>query len=162
MDRRAQIITLPEKKLIGKRKQMSFAGNQTKELWQSFMPRRNEINNRTGTELYSVEVYHNPSFFQQFNPTAVFEKWAAVEVTNFDYIPDDMEGLLLPAGLYAVFIHYGPASEGQKTYEYIFNIWLPNTTYTLDDRPHFALMGAKYKKDNPASEEEIWIPVKLK
>jgi AraC family transcriptional regulator len=158
----SKIVTLQEKKLVGKRKQMSFSDNKTRELWQSFMPKRNEIKNRAGTELYSVEVYNSPSFFQRFNPTAVFEKWAAVEVTDFTDIPADMETLLLPAGLYAVFIHYGPASEGPKTYEYIFNVWLPNAAYILDDRPHFALMGDKYKNDDPASEEEIWIPVKPK
>lgn len=157
-----KIAVLPEKKLAGKRKQMSFADNKTRELWKSFMPRRNEIKNRTGTELYSVEVYNNPTFFHHFNPTAIFEKWAAVEVTDFDTIPDDMEMLLLPTGLYAVFIHYGPAAEGPKTYEYIFNVWLPKAAYVLDDQPHFALMGAKYKNDDPASEEEIWIPVKPK
>jgi len=32
--------------------------------------------------------------------------------------------------------------------------------FMLDDRPHFALMGDRYKNDDPESEEEIWIPVK--
>jgi AraC family transcriptional regulator len=64
--------------------------------------------------------------------------------------------------MYAVFIHKGPASKGPETYNYIFGTWLPGSDYILDSRPHFALMGEKYKNDDPASEEEIWIPVKLK
>jgi AraC family transcriptional regulator len=153
---------LPETKLVGIRKRMSFAANQTMELWQGFMPRRREIPDTIGTELYSVEVYNNPLFFQNFNPAAAFEKWAAVAVAAVTSVPNKMATLLLPAGLYAVFIHKGTASDGPKTYEYIFRSWLPTAAFVLDDRPHFAVMGEKYKNNHSDSEEEIWIPVKPK
>jgi AraC family transcriptional regulator len=156
-----RIETLPDKKLIGKRITMSFSYNKTGELWRSFMPGRKKIANVAGTDLYSVEVYP-PLFFDPFNPGAEFEKWAAVEVTDFDAVPDGMETMNLPAGLYAVFIHKGPASAGPQTYQYIFATWLPGADFLLDDRPHFALMGEKYKGEDPESEEEIWIPIKPK
>lgn len=157
-----RIEFLAEKKLIGARTRMSFSKNTTRELWRGFMPRRKEILYSTGRELFSVEVYDNVLFFENFNPEAEFEKWAAVEVSDLKHVPEGMETLLIPPGSYAVFIHKGPAGEGQKTYEYIFRTWLPASIYTLDNRPHFALMGEKYKNDDPDSEEEIWIPVKLK
>ena len=125
------------------------------------MPRRREIQSTIGTELYSIEVYP-PNFFQQFNPIAEFKKWAAIEVADFNTVPEDMDTLVAPTGLYAVFLHKGPASEGPKTYRYIFEEWLPKSDYLLDDRPHFAVMGDKYKADSQESEEEIWIPVKSK
>ncbi len=140
---------------------MSFSANRTKELWQRLMPRRKEIVNQTGSGLYSVEVYP-PLFFHPFNPDTEFEKWAAVEVKDFESVPDAMETLTLPAGLYAVFLHKGTAADAPSTYQYIFNSWLPGSGFILDDRPHFAVMGKKYKKDDPGSEEEIWIPVKHK
>ena len=34
--------------------------------------------------------------------------------------------------------------------------------YTLDDRPHFEILGEKYKNQDPDSEEELWIPIKPK
>ena len=71
-----------------------------------------------------------------------------------------MDTLILPGGLYAVFVHKGPASEGLRTYEYIFGKWLPASDFLLDDRPHFALIGKRYKHKDPNSEEEIWIPIK--
>ena len=52
-----RIELLPEKKLIGKRTIMSLANNKTGELWRSFMPLRKEIQGRTGTELYSLQLY---------------------------------------------------------------------------------------------------------
>ncbi|MEO7214480.1 GyrI-like domain-containing protein [Mucilaginibacter sp.] len=152
---------LPEKKFIGKRLSMTYDDNKTGELWQGFMPRRKEIADTIGTELYSAEVYPE-QFFTNFNPATEFEKWAAVEVSSFENIPEGMETLLSPGGLYAVFIHYGPASTGPVTYRNIFTNWLPSMAYDVDERPHFAIMGEKYKSDSEDSEEEIWIPVKPK
>jgi AraC family transcriptional regulator len=105
---------------------------------------------------------YEPLYFNNFNPQSEFDKWAAVEVTDFDTIPEEMEMITLPAGLYAVFLHKGPASAGPKTYQYIFGTWLPNSDFLLDSRPHVAVMGEKYKQEDSGSEEELWIPVKPK
>jgi len=156
-----KIEIFPGKKFVGKRIKMSFTENKTRELWQSLMPRKKEIKNNIGGALYSIEIYE-PFYFTNFNPEKEFEKWAAIEVRDFDAVPDEMETLISPAGLYAVFLHKGPASEGLKTYRYVFENWFPNQEYLLDDRPHFAIMGEKYKSEDPDSEEEILIPVKLK
>lgn len=158
MNQRPRIEILPIKNFVGKRMIMSFSNNKTYQLWSSFMPGRMEIGHNTGNELYSIEIYP-PSFFVDFDPDASFEKWAAVEVADFDTVPDGMETLISPSGSYAVFKHIGPASEGPKTYRYIFQTWLPRSDYRLDNRPHFAIMGEKYKKDDPDSEEELWIPI---
>ncbi|MBF4506022.1 GyrI-like domain-containing protein [Flavobacterium sp. JLP] len=155
----AQIRTLAEKKLIGKHIIMSFTENKTFQLWSGFMPRRKEIKNTVDTILYSLEVFKE-GHFDNFNPEKTFQKWAAVEVTDYKDIPSEMETLVIPTGLYAVFMHYGPATDAHKTYHSIFTEWLPNSEYTVDDRPHFAVMDERYKKDDPASEEEIWIPIK--
>jgi AraC family transcriptional regulator len=150
---------LPEKKLAGKRLQMSFARNKTQMLWQSFMPHRKELQ-PVNANLYSVEIYPTPDFFTRFDPEKEFEKWAAMEVSDFDNIPEEMGTLVIPEGLYAVFHHKGPASEGLRTYQYIFGTWFPQSEFTLDHRPHFALMDERYKHEAADSEEEIWIPVR--
>jgi AraC family transcriptional regulator len=159
-DLQPRIEKISEKKLVGKRKRMSFAENKTFELWKNFMPQRKNIKNNIGTDLFSIEIYNNPHFFNNFNPKVEFEKWAAVEVAEFLNIPDEMEALTLPPGHYAVFMYRGPASEASSIYQYILTQWFPNSKFILDDRPHFAVMGSKYKHENPDSEEEIWVPVK--
>jgi AraC family transcriptional regulator len=156
-----RIEILAEKKLVGKHIKMSFSNNKTGDLWRSFMPRRKEISNTVGSELYSVEVY-DPLFFNKFKPETEFDKWAAIEVKDYDTVPEEMETITLPRGLYAVFIHKGPASTGPNTYQYIFGTWLPGSDFLLDSRPHFAIMGEKYKKEDPDSEEEVWIPIRPK
>lgn len=155
-----KIEFLNEKKLVGQRLKMSFAHNQTSELWRAFMPRRREIANAVNADLYSLQRY-GPAFFAPFNPLAEFEKWAAVEIPDFSQVPAGMETLTLPAGLYAVFAHKGSSTDN-STFEYIFGTWLPQSEYDLDDRPHFEVLGAKYKNNDPDSEEEIWIPVRVK
>jgi len=138
---------------------MSFSRNTTFELWNGFMPSRKEIQNAIGTDLYSIQIY-SPLFFDNFNPNTQFEKWAAIEVTDFKTIPPEMEALVLPAGLYAVFLYHGAASQADPTFQYIFGTWIPNSGYSLDNRPHFEILGKKYKNEDPGSEEEIWIPIK--
>jgi AraC family transcriptional regulator len=71
-----------------------------------------------------------------------------------------MEPLALPGGLYAVFLYHGAASQADQTFQYIFGTWIPNSGYSLDNRPHFEILGKKYKNEDPDSEEEIWIPIK--
>lgn len=150
--------TIPEKTLAGRKVNMSFAHNQTQALWQSFMPRKKELKNISNSLLYSLEVYPQ-GFFDRFNPEKDYQKWAAVEVAGFDNLPDEMETITVPEGLYAVFLHRGPAREAAHTYRYIFETWLPASEFAVDYRPHFAVMGEKYKADDAGSEEEIWIPV---
>ena len=158
-----RIEELKEKKLAGKRMLTSFTNNRTTQLWKSFMPRRKDIKDPVGPALYSVEVYPEGYFAGNHAagyPSAQFEKWAAMEIHRVSDCPQGMEILVLPNGLYAVFIHKGPASNAVATYTYIFREWLPGAVYELDQRPHFAVMGEKYKHEDDASEEEIWIPVK--
>lgn len=153
--------TLAEKKLVGKHIRMSLTTIKTGQLWASFGPLQKEIKNRVGTDRYSIEVYNDLSYFTSFSPANEFEKWAAVEVSDFAIIPEGLETITL-SGLYVVFIHKGPPSTGPKTYQYIYMDWLPNSHYLLDNRLHFAVMGEKYKGEAPDSEEELWIPVKSK
>ena len=155
----ARIELLAEKKLVGIRMKMTFSENKTGDLWRSFMPRRKEVMNNLGTELYSMQIYPH-LFFDNFNPNGEFEKWAAVEVKRFDTIPDGMEAFTLPGGTYAVFLYKGAASAAAGTFEYIFKSWLPGSDYTLDNRPHFEILGEKYRNESPDSEEELWIPIK--
>lgn len=157
-----KIIPSPDIKLIGKQLKMSFSNNKTRDLWQGFMPTRNEIKNVISSDLYSVEVYTDPQFFQRFNPNQEFEKWAAVQVSDFEYVPNGMEILTIPNGLYAVFLYRGKGSEAPKAYQYILGTWLPGSIYAVDNRPHLAVMGEKYKNEDPNSEEELWIPIKQK
>lgn len=157
-----KIITLSEKKLIGRRLTMTLLQNKTFELWQSFMPMRHQIKNAVGTDKFSMQVYEKDFDFLQFTPQTLFEKWAAVEVPDFSDIPENMETYILKGGLYAVFNYKGKPENGTDFFNYIFRTWLPNSEFNLDTREHFEILGDKYLRDDDNSEEEIWVPIKLK
>ena len=157
----AQIRTTEEKRMVGLRLEMSLANDRTRELWGRFMARRGEIVNAVGTDLYSMQVY-GPDYFKGFDAAKTFEKRALAEVTDEGEAPEGMERFVLPAGLYAVFLHKGAAATAASTFGYIFGEWLPASEYVVDDRPHFEVIGAKYKNDDLSSEEEIWVPVRAK
>ena len=156
-----QISNSSARKLVGMRVMTSLSNDKTPALWQGFMPRRFEIENRTDEGYYSVAVYEGGLNPETFSNTTVFEKWAAVAVRSFENIPEGMERLLLPEGKYALFLHKGPAAAFGKTAAYIYTEWLPKSGFELDNRPHFEFMGARYLgHEHPDSEEDVWIPIR--
>lgn len=157
-----RIETLPPKHLVGMRTRISLVDNRTRELFQAFMPRRGEIKNTVGADLFCVQVYDESYSFTNFDPSAEFDKWAAVDVRNYDEVPEGMETLTLSGGTYVVFDHKGGPAAAPRSFGFIFGSWLPSSEYELDQRPHFEMIGKKYGDGGPDSEEEIWIPVKPK
>lgn len=155
-----EINVISESKLIGRRLTMSLEDHKVADLWKSFMQRRNEITHSISDNLISLTIYQ-PGHFLNFRTSNEFEKWAAIEVSSFEDLPKDLETFVLTSGLYAIFKYKGLDTD-YGIYQYIFQSWLPVSDYTLDDRPHFEILGAKFKKNDPESEEEIYIPIKVK
>ncbi len=154
-----QIKTIPSIKLIGQNLTFSYSDYRSFELWSNFMPRKKEIQNIVSDEMFSVQV--NPENFD-FNPKTNFVKWAAVPVSSFEIVPDDMQTLQISEGLYAVFHYVGNNQNADSFFRMIFSEWLPTSEYELDNRPHFEILGEKYKNNDDASEEDIYIPIKSK
>jgi AraC family transcriptional regulator len=150
-----EIRIISSKKLVGKRMCMSLAEDKTHLLWKSFMPLRNQIVNKVNPDLISLQNYP-ANYFVSFDPGVEFEKWALVEVGDFDHVPEGMESYNLPGGKYAVF-HYKGIDE--SVFRFIYREWIPKSGYILDGRPHFEVLGEKYKNGDPNSEEDIWIPI---
>jgi AraC family transcriptional regulator len=156
-----KIIDLPPSHLIGHFQEMSLANDQTRSLFQGFMPQRNAITGRTDKQVYDLRVYGAGLDFSTFGPTTVFTKWAAVEVDGASAEQPGFHSFHLAGGLYACFDHKGPASDAPRIFGYIFREWLPFSGYQLDDRPHFEIMSEEYKPNAPDAEEQIWIPIKI-
>jgi len=155
-----RIITLEPKQLIGQSLEMSLVNNTTAQLWGQFAPRIREVQKRVSEDKISLQVYP-ADYYQNFNPANPFVKWAAVEVSTLDHIPEGMKSFLLEGGLYAVFDYKGSSAD-PSIFQYIFSQWIPSSPYSVDDRPHFEVLGVKYKNNDPESEEEIWIPIRPK
>jgi len=152
-----RIIEILPKKLVGQKITMSLAKNRTFELWHQFMPQKSKIKNLVNQEMISMQIYATPLRLGDVNQA--FEKWAAIEVHDFTQVPDNMLTFELVGGKYAVFDYKGLSTD-PSIFIYIFGTWLPNSEYEVDDRPHFEILGERYKNTDPDSEEEIWIPIR--
>jgi len=158
-----RIENISDKKMVGMRINLTMAENREKtvQLWRSFGPRKKEIANRLSTDMFSIQIFSNNQVCDDINENTSFEKWAAVEVLDFDQIPSMMETYILAGGLYVVFIHKGTPETFYSTSKYIYNIWLPQSCYEIDNkRAHFDIMGKNYNPNDINSMEEIWIPIK--
>ncbi len=149
-----KIVTLTEKKVVGMQSKMLMHQYENIiKLWESFMPKKHELKNTINQELIAIQDY--PDFG---NLETSYNIWACVEVSNLSTVPSDMKGFTIPKGEYIKVLHKG--MDAGKTYQRIMTEWLPNSGYTIDDRPHFQVMGDKYKNGSPDSEEDFYIPVK--
>ena len=155
-----KIVNIAPKKLIGFSIEMSLLDNKTQNIWQLFMPRLKEIKNAVSADLFSLQNYPE-NYFTNFTPETLFTKWAAIEVNDFENIPEGFEKLVIPEGKYAVFLHKGNTEMFSKTAQYIYAEWIPNSGFQLDNKPHFEVLGDNYLgHENPESEEEVWVPIK--
>lgn len=156
-----RIIHARPKHLVGKSLRMSRAQDQTPVLFRAFMPLRDAVPDSIGTDLYAVNVFPE-GYFATDDPQREFEKWAAIEVeAEAEASPSHgLAAMTLPGGLYAVFDYTG-ASTDHRIFAHIYGEWLPKSGYLLDVRPHFEVLGEKYRNNDPLSEEEIWIPIRL-
>ena len=156
-----RIELIPQKKLVGHVMEMSLVNNKTFALFSGFMPSIKEIKQAISPDIFEVMVYDH-SYFKNFNPGHPFIKWAALEVSQPETNIENMNSLILVEGLYAVFQYQGLPNGFGMFMNTILTEWLPQSNYELDHRPHFNVLGDKYKNNDPDSEEDVYIPVKEK
>jgi AraC family transcriptional regulator len=154
------ILNVAPKLLIGHSRIMSFANDQTLALWQGFGPVVKNIQHRADSNRISMTIYPASHPFTNPDPHMDFEKWAAVEVSSLHNQPPGMQTHKLDGGLYAMFIHKGPASAFPQLLDYIFGTWFPASGYAPDQREYFEVMGPNYHPADAAATEEIYIPIR--
>ena len=124
------------------------------ELWKRFMPRKNEIKHIKNNTFIALQSYNDFNNFEK-----PFDIYALVESSEVEDIPAGMQSFIIPSGTYAVFLHKG--MNAAATYQSIMTEWLPTSGYEIDCRPHFQVMGEKYKQGSSDSEEDFYVPIKL-
>ncbi|MEL6987076.1 MAG: GyrI-like domain-containing protein [Bacteroidota bacterium] len=149
-----QIKDVLPKVLIGMYDEMSVNEDNTRTLFQTFMPRRNEVN-RISEFVFDLRTYTS-DYFLRFDPSKTFRKYALVEVEDGERCPEDMTVYYFVGGKYAVFYHKG----NDNPFPYIYGEWLPASGFVIDERPHFEILSEKYRPGDPESEQEIYIPIK--
>lgn len=153
------IVFIEQRVCIGKRVTMSFANNNSRELWQSFRSDLAKKSISIETPFINLHNYPADFSFSAFNPNKEFEKWALVEIPESKGVPKGFEKLVLKEGNYATFKYQGLSKDYNATAQWFFTQWLPKSGYQLDNRPHFEELGEEYHPLNANSTEQIYIPV---
>ncbi|MFC8224641.1 GyrI-like domain-containing protein [Streptomyces sp. NPDC057287] len=89
------------------------------------------------------------------------------EGTELDYyhgvvtgaeVPEDMDALEVPAGLWAVFDNSGPFPQAlQYLWRDVFTQWFPSNPY--GSRPGPEILSVRLSEDGTQADAELWIPV---
>jgi AraC family transcriptional regulator len=82
-------------------------------------------------------------FYDNFNPTAAFEYWTAVVTTDFENIPEGMVSYN-QQWLLCCFLLIKVMRMERLLRLNIF-LLVTSSEYVLDHRPHFEILGDKYK-----------------
>lgn len=146
--------------IIGVKAEASFMTNSkvTPRLAKQFMPRLGEVTSRKDNCTLSLQNYSNFNF-KSFSLNTIFEKWIGVAVADFNDVPKEMHALTITSGKYVVIDFKGSIPEFMKLWQYIHSMWLPNSEFKLDNRPHFERLPPSYSPMQEVNEEEIWIPI---
>lgn len=150
-----RIEIIDPKKLVGFSITTSFQEDKTPTVWRKLMMRRNEITSRISDHLFSLQIYP-----ENFTPDQSFTKYALAEVSDFENVPNDFETFKLESEKYLVFTYKGKAENGPELFGYIFQTFIPENNFEVDDRPHFEIFGEDYNPSDENAQEEIWIPIK--
>ena len=93
------------------------------ELWDEFRPRIDEVKNKKNPTRM-VGIYK-----QRKNYPNRFAYIASVEVSTLSDIPKGMIPKIINGSKYAIFTYQGELCDIDKTYDYIYDEWLPESDF---------------------------------
>ena len=92
-------------------------------------------------------------------PEGAFEYVAGFPVSQVGDIPEGFVVREVPEHTYAVFAHKGDLAGLEKTHEYIYEVWLPQSDYVLASKKDMEYYNEDFKFFAPDSVLYIFIPV---
>lgn len=123
-------------------------GQEIPQLWDVFIPRRDEIKNRTDIA-YGVMGNYDPA-------TGEFDYLAGFGVDRVDDIPEGMKRWDVPEQKYAVFTC--TLRTLRQTYDAIYRQWLPQSGHEHAGSVEFELYDEHFEGDD--SDMYIYVPIR--
>lgn len=90
---------------------------------------------------------------------AGFEYMTGIEVAGFEGLPPAMGRMRVPEQRYAVFEHAAPVAGIRRTWERIWQEWLPTSGHAPADTPDFEVYGERFDPVTGQGGVEIWFPI---
>jgi AraC family transcriptional regulator len=119
--------------------------------WQRFQQSVDDIPHRIGNVAYGVCC--------NGDDTGNFDYIAGVEVSDFSDLPRPFFRVRIPEQRYAVFTHRDHVSTVRRTFNTIWNQWLPASGLKAADAPIFERYDENFDPLTGNGGFELWIPV---
>lgn len=155
------IIDFPERKFIGLEIDMHshLEGAQAivpllVSAWIKFNKRKAEIKNRINKNSYGIAKSEG-----KFNEENMMRYMAAVEVDNFDEVPEGLTSYTITPQTYAIFKNVGLGDTTVHTITYIYGTWLPQSKYTRAAGDDMELFDSRFDMQSNESISEYFIPI---
>lgn len=156
-----EIVTFEPKFVAGFRVDMSIENNNTLKMWEKFnteLVKQNYIsmnNNRYG--IYETGGTCMPNTFNKNSEATLF---IGIETSSDNNVPKGMKLKEISGGKYAKFIHKGTVKNLISTYHYIWGVWLPNSSFQIDERDDLECYTEQFLgAENEESQIEIYFPI---
>jgi AraC family transcriptional regulator len=147
-----ELCQQPRRTLVGLRthffsvdSEKNNIGERLPPLWQAFLSRLAEIEQRVPGVCYGVVR-------QAQEESELLEYHAAIEVAEPFALPDGMASIEIPPAVYAKFAHRGPAPRIDHTVSYIYSTWLARSGRRHSYGPDLEIYGAEY---HPTREDSL-------
>ncbi len=120
--------------------------------WQRFAPYLGKVPGQIGRVAYGVCC--------NFDDSSNFDYICGTEVTDFNRLPAELGRMRIPAQRYVVFSHRAHISAIRRTWNTIWNRWLPESGHQVADAPFFERYGEEFDPVSGEGGLELWIPLK--
>lgn len=155
-----RFVTREEFVLAGYRKHTREGFEVIGQSWYELKNNMNSIERKNGNVMYGFEDY-SEDFSAE--PLA-FYYMAAVEIDKDMKLLEGMYRKVVPEATYAVFTVNGNNVNGEigKAFQYIYNVWLPNSEYCIDEKllADFEYYDERWDCQTQAAQLEIYVPVR--
>ncbi len=120
--------------------------------WHRFGPYFGKVPGQTGQVAYGV-CFNN-------DDAGNFDYLCGVEVTDFSALPAELSRVRIGEQRYAVFMHRDHISTIRRTWNTIWNKWLPESGHEVIDAPVFERYSEQFNPKTGMGGVELWIPLK--
>ncbi len=152
-----KFFTKPNFTLMGLRYFGKNEKGEISELWEKFNQRIEQLGGlpyETGEAAIGL-----CSTLEDPHPEGAFEYVAGFPVSKVEQVPEGFVLRQIPEHTYAVFAHRGDLASLGKTYEYIYEVWLPQSGYNMASKIDFEYYDQDFKDFAPDSVFYIYVPI---
>jgi predicted transcriptional regulator YdeE/DNA-binding transcriptional MerR regulator len=153
-----KIISKPSFTLLGLRYYGKNEHGEISQLWGQFNRRMATLGGlpyETGDAAIGLCITPDDS-----PQEGAFEYVAGLPVSKVGDVPEGFVVREIPEYTYAVFAHKGDLPSLGKTYEYIYETWLPQSGYQVAAKIDFEYYDQEFKNFAPNSVFYIYVPIK--